>query len=115
MYDNNIKRLTKFNKYQKIIYLIFLGIPIFSILTCSGWNEGSMSVSHCLINCQIMEEFANLMYGTLLISAFLAGIPIFIYIWIIKSIANLFASEIKSDITIESKALDDQTEANKNY
>lgn len=85
------------------MYLIFFGLPIFSILTCSGWNEGSMSVNHCLIDCQIMEEFANLIYGILLISAFLGLIPIFLYIWIIKAIVKKFSSEKKSEINIKSK------------
>jgi len=59
--------------------LLLLG-PIALMGNCSGWNEGSMKVATCAIDLPLARELANMLYGVVLFSAFLLGIPILFYL-----------------------------------
>jgi len=62
-----------------IVIVLFLG-PIAIMGNCSGWNEGSMKVAACTLDSRLLRDLADLLYGVVLISAFILGLPILLYI-----------------------------------
>ena len=89
----------KSNKKIKIIRLtiyslVFL-IPLLAMQNCSGWNEGSMEVSTCLVDISIFREFASFCYNILLISAFMAFLPLIFYVLVVFGITELLVFIIK--------------------
>lgn len=71
-------------------------VPLLAMENCgSGWDEGSMEVSSCFVGISIFREFANLCYSGLLISAFLAFIPLIIYILIVIGITEFLVFIVK--------------------
>ena len=89
----------KSNKKIKIIRLtiyslVFL-IPLLAMQHCSGWNEGSMEVSTCLVDISIFREFASFCYNILLISAFMAFLPLIFYVLVVFGITELMVTITK--------------------
>jgi len=78
-----------------IMYSLTILVPLLAMENCSGWNEGSMEVSTCYVDISIFREFANLCYSGLLISAFLAFIPLIIYILIVIGITEFLVFIVK--------------------
>ena len=78
-----------------IMYSLTILVPLLAMENCSGWDEGSMEVSSCFIDILIFREFANFCYSLLLISAFLAFIPLLIYILIVIGITEFLVFIIK--------------------
>jgi hypothetical protein len=78
-----------------IMYSLTILVPLLAMENCSGWNEGSMEVSTCFIDILIFREFANLCYSGFLISAFLAFIPLLIYILIVIGITEFLVFFVK--------------------
>ncbi len=62
-----------------IAVVLLLG-PIVLMGNCSGWNEGSMQVASCTVDFPLAWSLANLLYGVLLLSAFMLGLPILAYV-----------------------------------
>lgn len=87
------------NKKIKIIrltiYSLAFLLPLLAMQNCSGWNEGSMEVSTCMVDISILREFASFCYNILLISAFLAFIPLILYVLIVFGITELFVFILK--------------------
>ena len=78
-----------------IMYSLTILVPLLAMENCSGWDEGSMEVSTCFVDISIFREFANLCYSLLLISAFLAFIPLIIYILIVIGITEFLVFIVK--------------------
>ena len=78
-----------------IMYSLTILVPLLAMENCSGWDEGSMEVSSCFVDISIFREFANLCYSLLLISAFLAFIPLLIYILIVIGITEFLVFIVK--------------------
>jgi hypothetical protein len=83
--------MTKKIKIKLFIYFIGFVMPILGILNCKGFNEGSMEVTHCFIDSNIIRSYANFYNGWLGISSFFLFIPIIIYIIVVIKIANFFS------------------------
>ena len=78
-----------------IMYSLRILVPLLAMENCSGWDESSMDVSSCFVDISIFREFANLCYSLLLISAFLAFIPLLIYILIVIGITEFLVFIVK--------------------
>ncbi len=85
------------NRSKKVtlgIYFFAFVLPILGMMNCSGWNEGSMVVESCIIDGTIFRAYADFYYGWLLISAFMAGAPILIFIGIVVFLTKLISKRI---------------------
>jgi hypothetical protein len=80
------------SKYLKFIcklhFIFILLINILLLFNTTGWNEGRMGGSAYII--QMLQPATDLMYGMILISAFLLGIPIGLYIIFLVGLSQLF-------------------------
>jgi hypothetical protein len=86
------------------LYFLLFVVPIFGIMNCDGWNEGSMSVKNCLIDGDIFRAYANFYYDLILISAFLLLIPLAAYIAVSIGFVELLIYIAKLYISKKSKA-----------
>ena len=71
--------------------LLCIGLPIYAMNACSGWNEGSMQVARCSPNWASLHELAEGGYAFMLLASFTGGIPILILlvgIWLICFIVS---------------------------
>jgi hypothetical protein len=61
--------------------VLFVGcvLPMIGMLNCSGWNEGSMHSTDCLIDTSWTRAYADWYYGFILFSVFLGLIPVVVY------------------------------------
>ena len=50
------------------------------MLNCSGWSTIDGKVSSCIIDGEVFREFANACYGFILLSAFMLGLPLILYL-----------------------------------
>ena len=66
-----------------LFFLFGVILPILGMMNCSGWNEGSGTVSKCLISGGFMIGYANFYYGLMLLSAFMFLIPLVVYVAIL--------------------------------
>jgi hypothetical protein len=85
------------NRSKKItlsIYFIAFALPILGMMNCSGWDEGSMTVESCMIDGAIFRAYADFYYGWLLISAFMVGAPILLFIGIVVFLTKLITKRI---------------------
>lgn len=55
-------------------------LPILAMVNCLGWNEGSMSVSGCVVDFPFARAYADVYYGLLLFSAFMLLMPLGVYV-----------------------------------
>ena len=78
-----------------IMYSLTILVPLLAMENCSGWDEGSMEVSSCFVDISIFREFASFCYNILLISAFLAFIPLILYVLVVFGITELLVFIIK--------------------
>ena len=60
--------------------IVLFVVPLVIMGNCSGFNEGSMAVTSCAVDFPLARALADLLLGILLISAFMAGLPIFTYV-----------------------------------
>lgn len=76
--------------------ILFFGFfaPILGMMNCSGWNEGSMTSSSCLLSSGFMIAYADFYYGLMLFSSFMLLVPVLIYIFLIIGIIKFL---IKKD------------------
>lgn len=81
-------------KFTLASYCIAFVLPILGTLNCSGWNEGTMSVKKCLIPGKIFVDYANYVYEWLLISAFLAFIPVVLYVAAVIFFTRWFSKQL---------------------
>lgn len=82
--EHNPPRHTMTKSQRRLVVLsgalvLLLG-PIVLMGNCSGWNEGSMKVAACTVDFPLARDLANMLYGVVLFSAFLLGIPILFYL-----------------------------------
>jgi hypothetical protein len=88
----------KVSKYQKLIcklhFVLILLINILLLFNTTGWNEGRMGGSAYTI--QMLQPATDLMYGLILFSAFLLGIPIGLYIIFLVGLSQLFCNSLET-------------------
>lgn len=65
-----------------------------ALFGCDGFNEGTMKVSNCFIGFSAFEEYANVVFGFLLVSAFILGIPILIYVGAVVLVTEIIARAV---------------------
>lgn len=70
-----------------IVFGAGIGLPVLALFNCSGWNEGSMRVATCIVDTPALREWAEILYGFLLLASFLAGIPLLIYLAFLIALA----------------------------
>ncbi|MGD9969598.1 MAG: hypothetical protein AB7S65_04025 [Sulfuricurvum sp.] len=81
--------ISKYVKINCIFLLIFIVlINVLLLFNTTGWSEGSMEGAAYTI--QILKPATDLMYGLILISAFLLGIPLGLYIIFLVALSKLF-------------------------
>lgn len=81
--------LLKNNKYScKIAFFLIVLTNILFLENTTGWNEGSMSGSSYVI--PFFQYITDWLYGFLLVSAFIGGIPVIVYLLFIYSIVLFF-------------------------
>ncbi|WP_020681020.1 hypothetical protein [Marinobacterium rhizophilum] len=78
-------------KIRWILYGVGFLLPMLALFGCDGFNEGSMKVSSCFIGFSAFEDFANAVYGFVLVSAFMLGIPILLYIGAVVLVTEIMA------------------------
>lgn len=71
------------NRQRRLIVLsaaivLLLG-PIVIMGNCSGFNEGSMKVANCAVDFPLARGLADLLWGIVLLSAFILGLPVLAY------------------------------------
>jgi uncharacterized membrane protein len=98
-----------------ILYFIAFVLPILGIKNCPGWNEGSMAVHSCIIDGNIFREYADLYYAFLLLSAFLMGIPVIIYVGIVIFLTILILKTTYKSEPVAPKAETSDVEQNKPF
>jgi hypothetical protein len=80
------------SKYLKFIcklhFIFIVLINILLLFNTTGWSEGTMQGGAYTI--QFLQPATDLMYGMILISAFLLGIPIGLYIIFLIALSQLF-------------------------
>jgi len=74
---------------------IFLLGPVAIMGNCSGWNEGSMQVASCVVDVAPLRHLADLLYGWVLLSAFLLGLPILVYVGVALAITRVVAVKLR--------------------
>lgn len=80
--------ITPIRKNNYILLVILILIANFLILfNAEGWNEGSMQGRYDYI--EILKPTTDMIYGTILFSGFVLGIPIILYIFLINSLDKL--------------------------
>ena len=72
------------NRQRRLIVLsvaiaLLLG-PVVIMGNCSGFNEGSMKVAACAVDFPLARALADIVWGIVLISAFMIGLPILAYV-----------------------------------
>lgn len=69
---------------RRLVWLsiVALGLfgPILLMSLCTGWNEGTMAVQSCRPDWPVLRDLANIFYAFLLMAAFMAGLPLLIYV-----------------------------------
>ena len=70
------------------IYFVGIILPILAMYNCSGFNEGSMAVDHCVVDHILIRKYASFWYGVVTISSFMFMIPIVVYIYIVHKLAK---------------------------
>lgn len=73
------------------LMVLCLGGPVLVMSLCSGWNEGSMAVQSCRPDWPVLHDLANTFYAFILVAAFMAGIPLLLYIVICMIVAFVVA------------------------
>ncbi len=86
--------MKKSKKITLIIYFVAFVLPILGMMNCSGWDEGSMTVSSCIIDGIICRGYANFYYALLLFSSFALLIPVGIYAGIVIFFTKLISKRI---------------------
>ena len=78
----NLCAMTKLQRRLLVasVAVMFFLAPLVIMGNCSGWNEGSMQVASCAIDVAPLPALASMLYGLVLLSAFMAGLPILAYI-----------------------------------
>lgn len=74
-----------------VFFLLFVVAPIWGMMNCEGWNEGTMAVTVCDVDTPFLRGYAEAYLGFVLMAAFMGGIPIAIYlavIWILAQIVG---------------------------
>lgn len=80
--------VSRYLKFICMLHLILLLIINFLLISnVSGWNEANMAGSTYII--QMLQPATDLMYGLILFSAFLLGIPIGLYIVFLVGLSQL--------------------------
>ena len=72
--------------------IVFVAGPILVMMSCTGWNAGSMAVQSCTPDFAFIRALADGFYGFMLVASFALGLPILIYlflIWLFSFIAAL--------------------------
>ena len=87
------------NRQRQLIVLsaaivLLLG-PIVIMGNCSGFNEGSMKVAACTVDFPLARALADLLWGIVLLSAFLIGLPILAYVAACLVLLKLLASGLR--------------------
>ena len=77
--------------FAAIVCAIAILVPALIMSSCGGWNEGTMAVQSCSPEWPWLYEASNLLYGVLLVSVFILGLPIILYLVVIWLIASLVA------------------------
>lgn len=83
---------------KRLIFWSILGAaivaPIFLMMNCQGFHEGSMQVASCYVNLAPLRYLADLYYALILFSSFMMLLPLVAYLigaWCIAAIvANVF-------------------------
>lgn len=81
---NNSIGLSVTNRQRQLIVLsvaivLLLG-PIVIMGNCSGFNEGSMKVETCAVDFPLARGLADMLWGVVLLSAFILGLPVLAYV-----------------------------------
>jgi hypothetical protein len=70
-----------------IVFGAGIGLPVLALFNCSGWNEGSMRVATCIVDTPALRDWAEILYGFLLLASFMGGIPLLIYLVMLIAVA----------------------------
>lgn len=68
---------------------MFVVAPIWGMMNCDGWNEGSGKVTGCDVDTPFLRAYAEGYYAFMLVSSFTAGVPILIYLALVWAGAQI--------------------------
>lgn len=72
--------MTLRNKFRFTIYCCVFVLPILIMMSCSGWNSGTMEVQQCIIDVSIIRLVAKFYSSWLMLSSFMLFIPVVLYV-----------------------------------
>ena len=66
---------------QTIVWALLVGVPIWAMVSCSGWNEGSGSGRMvCSPDWGVVRSLASSYYFLVTMASFMMGIPLLFYL-----------------------------------
>jgi len=87
---------------RRLFWLLFLallalgvGLPVWAMATCEGWNAGSMAVTRCALDTAFVRGLADLSLGLLFWASFLGFLPVLVWLvalWLVAFVAARLAA-----------------------
>ena len=79
-----------------ILYSLGFGLPLLVMFGgCSYYPAPSLSFSSCVIPSEMFKEYASFIFAMVLISSYMLGIPILIYVAVVVAVTEFIAWALK--------------------